>query len=95
MKVAVEWKDGTIWRTSNIQTQPTRNGNKCFNHKGKFYVFKTFTHGAEVVTRIGKEPWTVAGRIVRNVIFLGDGLSWTETLQEKFKHEQSLPLVVW
>jgi hypothetical protein len=33
------------------------------------------------------DKWIPGGRVIHNYIFLGDGLSWSETNEQKFKAE--------
>jgi hypothetical protein len=86
MKAQIEWIEGNAWKQSTVEMKSSRIGNNYFTHDGSVYVFASFRQGCEVVTKT-KEGWTKAGRICRNVVFLGDGLSYSETCEEKFKNE--------
>lgn len=89
MKACVEWKDGNVWRQANVELRCSKNGNQYFTHNGALYVFSSFKEGTEVVSKIGSGAWVQhAGRICRNVIYLGEGLRWSETNEQKFKTEQ-------
>jgi hypothetical protein len=58
-----------------------------FKHGGKVYVMKDLKKGTEVVVnQDGK--WVHAGRVARDCIFLGDGMSWSEINEKNFLTEQ-------
>jgi len=86
MKVQIEWKDGDAWRQVKVEVSYSSNGNYWFQHNGIIYVFPTLKDGTPVVMKAGSK-WIRVGRVIHNYIFLGDGLSWSETNELKFKAE--------
>lgn len=77
MRVKIEWQDGQVWRSSMVQLSFSRNGNWTFKHDGKRYVFKEKREGEQVLV-LDSEKWLKAGRVTRNAIFLGEGISSDE-----------------
>jgi len=75
MKATVEWKDQNVWKQVHVNTRLSRNGNQFFTIGNVLYVFQDFKDGTQVVRKTGGGPWLRAGRITRNIIFLGKGLS--------------------
>jgi len=94
MKARIEWKDGDPWRQADVQLRCSKRGNQYFTHNGALYVFSSFKEGCEVVTKTKEGPWIRGGRVCRNGIFLGEGLSWSEFHEQKFKNETTFPKVV-
>ena len=86
MKVQIEWKDGDAWRQVKVEVNYSHNNNYWFQHNGIIYVFPTFKNGTQVVMKAG-DKWIPGGRVIHNYIYLGDGLSWSETNEQKFKTE--------
>ena len=86
MKKLVEYKDGEVWRQVNVEVAYSHNNNYWFKHNGVVYVFPLLKEGTEVVMKSGKN-WIKVGRVARSCIFLGEGLSFSETNEEKFKNE--------
>jgi hypothetical protein len=87
MKATVEWKDHDVWKHANVELRCSKNGNQFFTHHDVLYVFAGFKEGTQVVSKTRGGPWTPAGRICRNVVFLGDGLTWSETNEQNLKGE--------
>lgn len=87
MKAKVEWKDGEVWRQASVEVQYSRNNNYWFKHNGAVYVFPLLKEGTEVVMKSAEGKWVKAGRVTRSIIFLGEGLSWSETNERNFKNE--------
>jgi hypothetical protein len=44
--------------------------------------------GTVVIAKKSEGKWVPAGRVARGCIFLGEGLTWSETNEERFKNEQ-------
>lgn len=79
-KRKLEWKDGDFWRYVNLQLQTSRNNNYFVKHDGEVYVFTDLKEGRPVVKKVNGK-WVQVGRITRyGVIFIGEGLSYSETL---------------
>jgi hypothetical protein len=96
MKATVEWKDGDAWRQANVELRLSKHGNQYFTHNNVLYVFGSFKEGTEVVSKVGSGSWVQrAGRITRNAVYLGEGLSWNESNEQKFKNEKTLPKLVF
>jgi hypothetical protein len=87
MKATIEWKDGDVWRQAKVEVKYSRNNNYCFKHDGAVYVFPLLKEGTDVVCKTAEGKWIPAGRITRGGIFLGEGLSFSETNDLKFKNE--------
>lgn len=77
MKIKIEWQDGEVWRSVMVQLAFSRNGNWTFKHDGKVFVFKEKCEG-EAVLVLDSGRWVRAGRVTRNCIFLGEGISSDE-----------------
>ena len=77
LKVKVEWQDSQVWRSVLVRLAFSRNGNWTFKHDGKWYIFKEKRDG-EIVLALNSGKWTRAGRVTRNCIFLGTGISSDE-----------------
>ena len=92
MKARLEWKDGDVWRQVNIEVKYSRNSNLWFQHNGIFFAFPALKEGAEVVSKNSQGRWVPAGRITRGSIFLGDGLSFSETNELKFKQKMEVKI---
>ena len=84
MKVKIEWKDGNAWKQSTVEIKCTRNSNLMCEHNGQILVFANLREGAEVVGLEGGK-WVKAGRVTRGMIFLGPGLSYSETNEQLFR----------
>lgn len=82
VRAQVETKDGDAWRQNSVKVQYSRRGNNWFTLKGATYVFKDFKNGCEVLVKT-REGWTKAGRVARSCIFLGDGKTYSETMEEQ------------
>jgi hypothetical protein len=80
VKIKVEWQDGEVWRSVNVQLAFSRKGNYTFSQDGKRYVFKEKKEG-EPVFLLEQSRWVKAGRVTRNCIFLGEGMSSDEYYQ--------------
>jgi hypothetical protein len=80
MKIKIEWHDEELWRAVMVQLSFSSHGNWTFKHDGRVYVFKEKRQGEEVlVLESGK--WVKAGRVTRNCVFLGPGISSDEFYQ--------------
>jgi hypothetical protein len=95
LKSKIEWKDGEVWRQASVDVKYSRNSNLYFQHNGAVYAFRLLKEGSEVVMKNSQGRWVKAGRITRDCIFLGNGLSWSETNELKFKNEQRAEMVTW
>jgi hypothetical protein len=82
MKVQVERKDGDAWKQVRVQASYSRNENYWFKLDGYIYVFKDLREGTDVVTKTAK-GWEKAGSVVRGLVFLGPGKSFSETMDEQ------------
>ena len=80
MKIKVEWQDGQVWRSVRVKLTFSRNGNWTFKHDSKIYVFREKREGEEVLV-LDSGKWIRAGRVARNCIFLGEGISSDEYYQ--------------
>jgi hypothetical protein len=94
MKAKVEWKDGEVWRQVDVQVAVSRNNNLWFKHAGAVYVFPSLKLGVEVVSKNSEGKWLKVGRVARDCVFLGEGMSWSETNEAKFKNETKLVQLV-
>ena len=93
MKAQVERKDGDAWRQASVQVKYSRRGNNWFSFNGLTYVFKDFKIGSEVLVKT-EQGWTKAGRVARGCIFLGEGKTYSETMEEQaFKEGRWAPVV--
>ena len=90
MKKMIEWKDGDVWRQVTVEVSYSRNNNYWFKHNGLLYVFPLLKEGIEIIMKNAEGKWLKAGRITRGSIFLGEGLSFSETNDAKFKSETKL-----
>jgi hypothetical protein len=82
MKAQVERKDGDAWRQTRFQVKCSRRGNNWFALNGLTYVFKDFQQRCLVLVKT-KEGWTRAGRVARGSIFIGEGKTYSETMEEQ------------
>jgi hypothetical protein len=82
VKVQVERKDGDAWKQTSVQLGYSRNGNCWFRLNGATYVFKDFKVGCEVLVKT-EQGWTKAGRVARGCVFLGEGKTYSETMEEQ------------
>lgn len=80
MRIKVEWKDGDLWRSVMVQIALSRRGNWTFKHDGKVYVFKEKKEGQEVLV-LDAGKWARVGRVTRQCVFLGEGVSSDEYYQ--------------
>jgi hypothetical protein len=85
MKAQVEWKDGDAWKQATVEMKSSRAGNTYFVHVGMVYVLASLREGSEVVTKGANGKWVKAGRVTRGSVFLGEGLSWGETNEQKWE----------
>jgi len=83
-KITIEWKDGVAWKQSSVEIKCTRNNNLMCEHDGQILVFPSLKDGAEVVG-LENGKWVKVGRITRGLIFLGQGLSYSETNERLFQ----------
>jgi hypothetical protein len=81
-KHTVQWRDGDLWREVRVDVKPTRNKRCMFRLNGRVYVFDELRMGCEVVTIIDSK-WTRFGRVARGCIFLGEGRTYGETMEEQ------------
>lgn len=95
MKAKLEYRDGEVWRQASVEVSYSRNNNYCFKHNGQIFVYPLLKEGTEVVTKTAEGKWIRAGRITKGSIFLGDGLSFSETNDLRFKNETTLPKVIF
>jgi hypothetical protein len=84
MKARIEWKENDCWKQVDVQVGYSRNNNCYFKHNGTVFVFSSLKEGTEVVTKTAEGKWIKAGRVTRGGIFLGDGLSYSETNEKMF-----------
>jgi hypothetical protein len=84
MKAQLEWKDGDAWKQAKIEGAISRNNNMWIRHNGLVYVYANLKEGVKVVAKVG-DKWVQAGRVTRGIIFLGEGRSYSETIEQKFK----------
>jgi len=85
MKVTIEWKDGAAWRQAQADLLHTRNGNCAVKHDGGIMVFPSLKEGSEVVSPAGGR-WRKVRRVTRaGLIFLGEGLSYSEANERLFQ----------
>lgn len=94
MKAQIEWKNGNAWKQATVELRSSRLGNTFFLHMGAVYVLATLRPGTDVVTKNQEGKWVKAGRVARGCIFLGEGLSWSETNEQRFRDEQKLPELI-
>ena len=87
MKAKLEYRDGEVWRQSTVEIGYSRNKNYWFKHNGAVFVYPLLKEGTEVVTKTADGKWVKAGRVTRGCIFLGEGLSFSETNDLRFKNE--------
>jgi len=83
-KTTIQWRDGNAWREAKADLKCTRNSNLSCEHNGQILVFPNLKEGAEVVG-LENGKWVKAGRITRGLIFLGPGLSYSETNEQLFR----------
>jgi hypothetical protein len=93
MKVTIERKDGDSWRQVQADLLHTKNNNCAVKHDGGILVFPNLKEGAEVVGLAGGK-WTRCGRVTRGLIFLGEGLSYSEMNEELFKGKKLEEIMV-
>jgi hypothetical protein len=94
MKATIEWKSGDLWHDAEVEVSFSQHNNYWFKHDGKIFVFAKRMPGCEVLVKEGAK-WIRVGRCARGVIFLGEGLTYAETAELKFKNETVLPKVVF
>jgi hypothetical protein len=88
-KVTIEWREGNAWKQSSAEIKCTRNSNLLCEHGGQVLVFPTLKEGAEVVC-LENGKWVKVGRVTRNnVIFLGEGSSYSEMCEQLFKGKKA------
>jgi len=87
VKVQIERKDGDASRQTCVDLKYSQRGNNWFTLNGLTYVFKDFKIGCAVLVKT-KVGWTQAGRVARGCIFLGEGKTYDETLQEQAEKEE-------
>jgi hypothetical protein len=87
-KILIEWRDGNAWKQAQTELLHTRNNNCAAKHDGGILVFPNLREGSEVVG-LENGKWIKAGRVTRTgLIFLGEGLSYSETNEQKFRNEK-------
>jgi len=87
-KITIEWKEGNAWKQSSAEIKCTRNNNLMCMHNGQILVFPTLKEGAEVVAK-QCDRWVKVGRITRNqIVFLGQGQSYSEMCESKFASQK-------
>jgi hypothetical protein len=77
VKVKLEWQDGQVWHSAMAEVAVSRNGNFTFRHQNRRYVFREKKEGDLVLILLNGQ-WVKAGRVTRNGIFLGEGISSDE-----------------
>jgi len=82
-KILIEWRDGNAWKQAHSEIKCTRNSNLSCEHNGQILVFPSLKEGAEVVG-LENGKWVKVGRVTRGLIFLGQGLSYSETNEQLF-----------
>lgn len=90
-KIAVERKDGSVWRQIIVKLHSSHKGNLFFRLEGNLYVLKNLKEGTTIImydkANAFGPRWVKAGRVVRGIAFLGDGESYSEHNDRIFKEQ--------
>ena len=90
-KITVERKEGDIWRQVTVKLTVSRKGNLFFQLEGRLYVLKDLKENTGIVmydkVNAFGPRWVKAGRVVRGIAFLGEGLSYSEYTDRQFKNQ--------
>ncbi len=81
MKSTVEWKDGDAWKQARVELRRSRRNNTFFALGREVYIVTDLKVGSNILVK-SDDQWIKAGRVAMGVIFLGEGQTYSEAMEE-------------
>lgn len=79
MKLESQSEQGK-WVSVDADLLTSRRGNQYVKYQGEVYVFADRKEGTPILSKVNKH-WVKVGRVARDCLFIGAGLSYSEWVQ--------------